>query len=257
MTISERGELAHVAGPRRGPLRGIRGGATRIVASTVGAILGFSGIEHGVGEVLQGNVAPSATVFPSWPGSDFFRVFNGEPAFSVVPNLLATGILAILVSMIVTVWAVLFIRRKYGGCVLVGLLVLQFLVGGGIAGIPAGILTGLAATRIDAPLRWWRPRFSARAGQVLARSWAASFVLCVAGWILIFPGLPILGLVIGAEHPVIAPLIVVTLGLAMGFLVVAIVSGFARDLRLRGRIDPDAPRRSSRANQVPLRHDGA
>ncbi len=238
MTATNGGDLAHVTGPRRGPPRGFKGGATRIVASTVGAILGLSGIEHGVGEVLQGNVTPSAMVFPSWPGSDFFRVFNGEPAFSLVPNLLATGILAILVSMIVTVWAVLFIRRKYGGWVLVGLLVLQFLVGGGIAGIPAGILTGLGATRIDTPLRWWRRRLSARRGQILAKSWGASLALCVAGWALICPGLPILGLVIGAEHPVIAPLIVVTLSLAMGFLVVATVSGFARDLSLREQLGP-------------------
>ncbi len=250
------GDFAHVAGPRRGPLRGIKGGATRIVASTVGAILGFSGIEHGVGEVLQGNVATSATVFPSWPGSDFFGVFGGEPAFSAVPNLLATGILAIVVSIMVTVWAVLCIRSKYGGWVLVGLLVLQFLVGGGIAGIPAGILTGLSATRIDAPLRWWRRRLSIRVGEVLAQSWAASLAMCVAGWALICPGLPILGLVVGAEHPVIAPLIVITLGLAMGFLVVAIVGGFARDVRLRKRVDPDGTGRHARPVHATLSRGG-
>lgn len=255
MTTSKKGDLPYGAGPRRGAAGGFQGGATRIVASTVGAILGVSGIEHGVGEVLQGNVAPSAMVFPSWPGSDFFRVFNGEPAFSLVPNLLATGILAILVGTIVTVWAALFIGRKSGGWVLIGLLVLQFLLGGGIAGLPAGVLVGLAATRIDAPVLWWRRRLSARVGQVLGKSWAASFVICVAGWILIFPGLPILGLVLGAEHPVIAPLIMVTLGSAMGFLVVAIVSGFARDLSAKGRVRPENSRRRPRSMRVTLQNE--
>jgi hypothetical protein len=233
MTSPSAGTLVHEVSSRPEPVRGVKGGATRILASTVGAILGVSGIEHGVGEALQGNVAPPAMVFPSWPGSDFFRIFNGEPAFSLVPNLLATGILAILVGTIVTIWAALFIGRKNGGWVLIGLLVLQFLVGGGIAGLPPGILTGLAATRIGAPLRWWKARLSPRVRQVLAKTWMGSFVIGVAGWLLVFPGLSILALYLGANHPATVPLIMVTLGLAIGFLVMGVVAGFARDLRSR------------------------
>ncbi|MBE0447988.1 MAG: hypothetical protein IBX64_07820 [Actinobacteria bacterium] len=37
--------------------------ATRITVSTFGAIAGFSGIVHGIGEVLQGNRAPEGIVF--------------------------------------------------------------------------------------------------------------------------------------------------------------------------------------------------
>lgn len=99
----------------RAQFHGTKGGATRIVASTIGTILGVSGIEHGIGEVLQGNVIPHTVVFPSWPGSDFFRIFNGEPAFSLVPNLLATGVLAILVGALVAVWAAFFITKKAEG----------------------------------------------------------------------------------------------------------------------------------------------
>jgi len=32
--------------------------ATRITVSTFGAVMGLEGIEHGIGEVLQGNAAP-------------------------------------------------------------------------------------------------------------------------------------------------------------------------------------------------------
>lgn len=221
------------------PPGSVRGGATRIAVSAIGAILGVSGIEHGVGEVLQGNVAPPSMVFPAWPESDFFRIFNGEPAFSVVPNLLATGALAILVGALVAIWAAFFITRKSAGWVLVGLLVLQFFVGGGIAGIPAGILAGLAGTRISAPLRWWRSHLSPRVLRVLGKAWAGSLVLCVFGWLLVFPGLPALGLYLGADHPAIVPLILVTLALAMGSLVVSIVAGFARDLRSPMGTDPN------------------
>lgn len=230
MAAAHAAVMAPRTASRAGDRLGATGRATRIVTSTVGAILGVSGVEHGVGEVLQGNVAPVGMVFPSWPGSDFFRIFNGEPAFSLVPNLLATGILAILVGALVAIWAACFIARKNGGWVLMGLLVVQFLVGGGIAGIPAGIVAGLAGTRINAPLRWWRRR-SPQVLRALAKAWAGSFVVCVVGWLLVFPGLSILGLYLGTDHPAIVPLILVTLALAMGFMIVAIVAGFARDVR--------------------------
>ena len=69
--------------------------ATRIVVSTLGAVVGMAGIEHGIGEILQGNVAPEGVAFLSWPDTEIFRIVGGEPAMSIVPNLLMTGILAV------------------------------------------------------------------------------------------------------------------------------------------------------------------
>jgi hypothetical protein len=40
-----------------------------ITVSTFGALAGLAGIEHGIGEVLQGNIAPEGPVVLSWPGS--------------------------------------------------------------------------------------------------------------------------------------------------------------------------------------------
>ena len=51
--------------------------ATKVFASTFGAIMALAGIEHGIGEVLQGNVAPSGTMFMSWPESGFVRSLGG------------------------------------------------------------------------------------------------------------------------------------------------------------------------------------
>ena len=89
--------------------------ATRVFASTFGAIFALAGIEHGIGEIFQGNVAPSGIMILSWPESEFFRSLGGEPAMTIVPNLLVTGILAILFSLILLVWATLFVQRKNGG----------------------------------------------------------------------------------------------------------------------------------------------
>jgi hypothetical protein len=41
--------------------------ATKIFTSTFGAIMALAGIEHGIGEVLQGNVAPNGIMILSRP----------------------------------------------------------------------------------------------------------------------------------------------------------------------------------------------
>ncbi len=46
--------------------------ATRVTVSTFGTVAGLAGIEHGVGEMLQGNVAPDGMMILSWPESDLF-----------------------------------------------------------------------------------------------------------------------------------------------------------------------------------------
>ena len=107
--------------------------ATKATVSAVGILMGVAGIEHGIGEILQGNTVPDGIVFPSWPDSPFFQIVGGEPAMSIIPNLLVTGILAILVSLIFLVWATMFAQRKNGGLVLILLSIVMLLVGGGIS----------------------------------------------------------------------------------------------------------------------------
>jgi len=40
--------------------------AARLVAATFGVLSGFGGIVHGLGEAVQGNVAPSGIIINSW-----------------------------------------------------------------------------------------------------------------------------------------------------------------------------------------------
>jgi hypothetical protein len=92
-----------------------RGAATAATVAVFGTAAGIAGIEHGVGEILQGDVVPDGVVIASWPASEAFRVLGGEPAMTVVPNLLASGILAILVSLVLLVVAVTPLARRRGG----------------------------------------------------------------------------------------------------------------------------------------------
>jgi hypothetical protein len=84
--------------------------ATRVIVSTFGALVGMAGIEHGIGEIRQGNIAPDGIMIRSWPDAAFFRILDGEPALTLVPNLLLSGILAVLVSLFFLVWVTLFVQ---------------------------------------------------------------------------------------------------------------------------------------------------
>ena len=200
--------------------------ATRAVVSTMGAIMGLAGLEHGLGEVLQGNVAPRGIMFPSWPDSDFFRIVAGEPAMSIVPNLLVTGILTIAISLIFALWAIWFAQRRNGGLVLILLAIIMLLVGGGIFPPILGVILGAVGTCINQPLAWRRTNRPSGLSHILADAWPALFGICLISWLCLFPGLNLFGYFLGVND---ANLTVMVICLALGSLALTIVSGLVRD----------------------------
>ncbi|MEJ2597015.1 MAG: hypothetical protein P8Z00_01705 [Anaerolineales bacterium] len=201
---------------------------TRVMISTFGALVGLIGIEHGTGEVLQGNLTPSGIMILSWPESAFFHVLGGEPALTILPNLFMTGILAILFSLAYLVWAVLFVQRKNGGLILMLLSVAMLLFGGGVFPPVFGILLGAAATRINAPLTWWRLHLSPGLRRFLGELWPWFFGACVISWLGMFPGITVLSYFFGVED---ATLIFTLLFCMFAFLLLASIAAFSRDLQ--------------------------
>lgn len=119
---------------------------TRATASILGIFAGIGGgVFHGIGEVLQGNVAPNGIYIQAWPA---MQSTAGEPAMTLLPNFLLTGILAIVMGIIVTIWAVAFIERKNGGLVMILLSIIMLLLGGGIIPPIFGVIAGIIGTRI-------------------------------------------------------------------------------------------------------------
>ena len=118
----------------------------KVAASALGIFTGLGGASHGPGEMLQGNVAPSNTIFQAWPS---LTALGGEPAMTIIPNLLVTGILTIIVGALLAVWAAKFISRKHGGLVLILLTIVLLLVGGGIVPPLFGIAAGVIATVLN------------------------------------------------------------------------------------------------------------
>jgi hypothetical protein len=202
--------------------------ATREITATLGALMGVAGIEHGFGEILQGSIAPPGIVFPSWPGSAFFRIVGGEPAMTIVPNLLVTGISAFIFSLAYLVWATLLVQRKNASLALILLSIAMLLVGGGIFPPIIGMIIGILGTRISSPLTWWRTHLSVGLRHFLAKIWSGSFFACLIAWLLLFPGINILGYFFGVNDP---NLTVILILFAFGSLLLTILSGFAYDIQ--------------------------
>lgn len=200
--------------------------ATRVVASAFGALAALVGMEHGVGEILQGSTRPAGLVIQSWPGAAFFRAEAGEPAMTVIPDLLVSGTLTCLVCAVFLVWAVRFVDRRHAGPVLLGLSVLMLLVGGGFGPPLLGMIVGLTATRIGAPLTWWRVRLAPGIRRLIAAQWPWAFVACMVAWLGLVPGIPLLSYTFGIDDPALVTVLVAS---AFSLLAVTIVAGLARD----------------------------
>jgi hypothetical protein len=130
--------------------------AVRVVASSLGFLAGFGGPEHGIFEIMQGHVKPDGLMIASMgPPCEPEAVWHAcEPAMTVVPSFLITGILAAILGTITMVWAIAFVdRKRIGGPVLIGLSLALLLVGGGIFPPFIGVVGGVVALFIHAPTR--------------------------------------------------------------------------------------------------------
>lgn len=146
------------------------------------------------------------------------------PAMTIIPNLLVTGILAIIVGLSVSLWAVAFVQRKHGGLILILLSIAMLLVAGGFVPTYTGILAGVAGTRINAPLARWRARLSGSGRGFLARVWpwalTAFVIWSLGGWALghfFNQAMMSLGFVL-------------FLFFDLGLPLLAVLTGFARDM---------------------------
>jgi len=128
--------------------------ATRIVASSLGIVAGIAGLEHGYFEILQGKAHPAGLMILSMgPPCAPEAVWNGcEPAMTLLPSFLITGILSVILGLLILVWSAGFVQRKYGGWVLILLSVALLLFGGGIFPPLIGLAGGAAGTQINKPL---------------------------------------------------------------------------------------------------------
>lgn len=171
--------------------------ATRIAVATLGVLTSLGAVEHGVGEIRQGRGKPESLVIQSWPDTPLLAPLSGEPALTVVPDLMLTGILTVVVALVVAGWTVGFVHRPRGGLVLIGLSVLLLLVGGGFGPPLMGVLLGFAATRAASTPR--RP--PGRLRHRLGRGWRVLLAATVVAYLALLPGVVLLNGLAGVDSP--------------------------------------------------------
>jgi hypothetical protein len=139
------------------------------------------------------------------------------------------------ISLVVMVWSTLFVQRRNGGVILILLSILQVLLGGGLAPIFGGIFGGIAGTKIDLPLAWWRSHLGIDTLGLLAKLWPWSLAI----YLLWVPAEFVLGYVFGASNPTLASL--PSIPIPVAFLLLAVLGGISYDIRgspLHGEDNP-------------------
>ncbi len=201
--------------------------STRVIIQTFGGFTGLMGIEHGVGEILQGNQHPSGYIFESWPNSAFFRILSGEPAFTLLPNLLAAGILTCLFSGLFLVTALFFPNHRRSVLALVCFAILMFLTGGGIFPPFLGLLIAAIASRLNLREKaGWKN--SALINRFLGALWPWVYFACLMAWLAMVPGVPVMNTFFGVENEAV---IFTILGCMFVLLALSSISAIARDTR--------------------------
>jgi hypothetical protein len=82
----------------------------RVVISIFGILAGLAAIEHGISEISQGSTRPGGSLIQSWPETEAFAILAGEPALTVLTNLLVSGVLAVIMAVALAIWSVAFVQ---------------------------------------------------------------------------------------------------------------------------------------------------
>ena len=205
--------------------------ATRVIASTLGVLVGVGSIDHGVLECLQGaRPTPGLIVNALGPGYRW-TVWKqgGEGAFTLLPNFLLSGVVASLIGVVMIVWALRRLHSHHGPIIFLLLGVASFLTGGGVAQVVLFTLTWAAAKNIKSPLAFWRRTFPDTVRPTLGRIWpwtlTASTILFLAAL-----EIAIFGYVPGVSDRLeLLRICWKILGVALALYLVSLFSGFIKD----------------------------
>jgi hypothetical protein len=151
--------------------------ATQIITAVFGIVLAISGFNHGFFEALQGNAPTSGRIIQAIGEANRMWIHGSEEAFTIIPNFLVTGILAMMASIFIIIWSIFFIQKKYGTIIFLSLFIILFSVGGGIAQIVFFLPTWAYATRINKPLTWWSKILSKRFRVSIAAIWKYTLLI--------------------------------------------------------------------------------
>jgi hypothetical protein len=106
-------------------------GARSIVIAAFGAMIGLSAMNHGIFEILQGNRSSPFPIIEAIDPEQRFWAHGAEPALTILPNFLFTGILAVSAGLATIWWSIARLHAKGSGPVFALLCLSLFLFDGG------------------------------------------------------------------------------------------------------------------------------
>ena len=164
------------------------------------------------------------------------REHGTDGAMTLIPNFLATGLAAILVSLAIAAWCLFFLRRRYGPAGFLALFVLLTLVGGGIGHTVFFLASWAYATRIRSTLARWRRALRPGVRRALAPLWSPA-LLTSSGLFLLALELSVFGFTpaAGNADALLAGIGVILMASLLA-LNLAYVAAIARDLRDRSAV---------------------
>ena len=206
--------------------------ATRVTTTVIGVFFGlFSGINHGLFELLQGNTPTNGLFIHAIGEAQRFWLLGTEDAFTLIPNFMFTGIASMIVGLAIIIWSLWFLPGRYGRTVFLGLFILSFLVGGGIGQVAFFIPAWAFATRMNKPLTWWRKVLPRSTWTFLSGLWIVTLVLATIS-ILIGLEMAIFGFFPGLTDPEAIQDTALRFVLTSAILyVVTFIAGFGHELK--------------------------
>jgi len=203
--------------------------ATRVIAASFGIFAGFGGLEHGYFEILQGNVRPESIMITSMGApcvpEKIWHVC--EPAMTIIPNFLVTGILSMVLGLLTMVWAATLVQRQRGGTILALLSLGLLLFGGGLIPPVIGIIGGVIGNKINTPLK----KQPGPAWRLLANVWPLTIILFFVWLFAQFVVGYFFNEFLMENGALLMPLLI------LGLLVVSILAAYGHDIQEHGRAE--------------------
>jgi hypothetical protein len=206
------------------------------IVSTFGIILGFSGMNHGYFEVLQGNTPTPGLIVQAIGPAQRFWVHGTEEAFTIVPNFLITGLLSMAVGLTIILWSARSLHTKHGATIFILLFLLLLLVGGGVGQVVFFLPAWAFATLINKSLTGWQKLLPIVFRGFLAKLWP--YTMAIASALFLFAlEIAIFGYVPGmgdADQKLY--LCWSCLGIGLVIMLVTYIAGIAADIKPKGAI---------------------
>lgn len=205
--------------------------ATQIITTIIGVIFGFSGINHGFFEFLQGNKPTESLVIQAIGEEHRFWPQGTEEAFTILPNYMISGIISMALGLAIIIWSLYFIKTRHGQTVFLALFILLFLFGGGIGQLVFFIPAWAFSTRMNTSLEGWKARIPQNTWPFLSGVWPVTLAISTI-CILIGLELAIFGYFPGLTDPEAIQNTAMYFVLSSAILnILTYIAGFGHDLK--------------------------